>query len=77
MAARVQEIDLLKTKLGEAEGRLKYYETQASSSVSPERDLLAMPLISLDSPALPSNTSYSLPTSPSPTPTDPNKVVYI
>ncbi len=71
----VQEIDLLKTKLGEAEGRLKYYENQAASSLSPERDLLATPLISLDSPAPPpSNTSYSLPTSPSPTPTDPNKV---
>ena len=74
LAGCVQEIDLLKTKLGEAEGRLKYYESQASSP--PERDLLATPLISLDSPtpAPPSNTSYSLPTSPSPTPTDPNKV---
>ena len=75
MTACVQEIDMLKTRLGEAEGRLKYYESQASSSVSPERDLLATPLISLDSPAPPSNpSSYSLPTSPSPTPTDPNKV---
>lgn len=64
---------MLKTKLSEAEERIKYYESQAqlSSCVSPERDA---PLISLESPMQAPNTSCSLPTSPSPTPTDPNKV---
>ena len=64
---------MLKTKLSEADERIKYYESQAqlSSSLSPERDV---PLISLESPMQASNMSYSLPTSPSPTPTDPNKV---
>lgn len=62
---------MLKTKLSEAEERIKYYESQVSSNVSPERDVIAAPLISLESPG----PSVSFPPSPSPTPTDPNKVL--
>ena len=67
---------MLKTKLSEAEERIRYYEgqRQMSSSLSPERDAAMAPLISLESPAQASNPGFSLPASPSPTPTDPNKV---
>ena len=68
----------MKTKLSEAEERIKLYESQGaiSSSVSPERDVSA-PLINLESPVPPANPRHGLPTSPSPTSTDPNKVVMI
>ena len=68
----------MKTKLSEAEERIKLYESQGviSSSVSPERDVSA-PLINLESPVPPANPRHGLPTSPSPTPTDPNKVLMI